>query len=65
MTIEYKTEGKVLISCERGNSKHVALTWLKGGLHAKLHSGPQIIELSKSQLEQIAEHASQICNDLI
>lgn len=62
--IEYQTEGKVLIDCEIGNTADCAFSWRKGSAMAMLHSGACTIELSKSQLKQIAEFAGVIAADL-
>lgn len=64
MSIEYKTEGRLLIACEQGNCKSAALTWVKGDTVVRIHNGSNTIELSKSQLRQISEFATEICSDL-
>lgn len=63
-TIKYTTEGRVQIDCKDGNSKPIAVTWLEGGVVARLHSASLSIELSKSQLEQLDGLASRIAMDL-
>lgn len=62
--IRYQTEGRAQVDCEIGNAKPVAFTWAKGGLVARLHSGAGSIELSRSQLMQIADLAPTIAEDL-
>lgn len=62
--IRYQTEGRAQVDCEIGNAPPRAFTWLRGGTVAKLHSGPNTIELSKSQLLQIAGLAPAIAEDL-
>lgn len=64
MAIEYKTEGKVLIECPKGYTKHVALTWVTGDNKVLLHSGSSTIELSPLQLREIRNLTDDICNDL-
>lgn len=64
MAIEYKTEGKVLIECKKGNVKPVALTWIKGNTEVLLHQGGVTIHLSPSQLNEIKDFTDAICHDL-
>lgn len=64
MAIEYKTEGKVLIECPKGHTKHVALTWVKGDTKVLMHSGNHTIELSPNQLKELADLSDRICSDL-
>lgn len=62
--IEYQTEGKVHIKCSLGNSKTCGFSWRKGATTVDLYSGGAKIELSKSQLLQIAVVAQAIAADL-
>ena len=62
--IEYQTEGKVQINCALGNSKPCAFSWRRGDIAVDLFSGGAKIELSKSQLLQIARLAHTIAADL-
>lgn len=64
--IRYQTEGKTLVECETGSGDPCAFIWLKGSTRVKVHQGGGgVIELSKSQLVQIAQLATAIAEDLI
>lgn len=62
--IQYQTEGKVTVECRHGNAKPFAMTWLENAAFCQIHSGGVHIELSKSQLEILAELAMRISYDL-
>ena len=62
--IQYITEGKLHLDCKTSADKPIAITWRKGLHHVTLHSGGQHIDISKSQLVQLANATNEIIKDL-
>lgn len=62
--IQYKTEGLVTVKCKDEICDTVAITWLKGDDKITLRSSRNSIELSKFQINQIANMLETISDDI-